>query len=374
MEIVIYCIAVVILYYCIHIGLLIYGVSKVAVFEFKLSQVSPLVEFTLVIPFKNEEANLESLLNSISQLNYDKLSYEVILVNDSSTDLSTQIINSWRFKNPYVQLTILDNVVVSKSSKKDAITRAISIAKHNWILTSDADCILPIELLNCYSEFLVANSTKKFIIGGVSISNHNQFVSIYQVLDILSLQAVTIGSFGIDEAFMCNGANLAFTKQIFNSVNGYTDVNYIASGDDVFLLQKVLQYNPQSVGYLLSSDSVVKTKPVSTWKQVIIQRARWGKKAIAYKTLYPKILGVVSILANFCLIVLFLGLFIDGYLAVCAALILLKFCFDIVFLSYASRCINKQLLIYFPLSFVIYPFLMILISLRMVFSSNNWIK
>lgn len=374
MEIVLYGFSLIILYYSIQIWILIYGFYKTPRFYFDKNDQVPSLKFSIIVPFKNESKNLEDLLNSINQLDYNKLNFEVILVNDSSTDNSVSVIHNWRFNNPYVQLTILDNVVVSKSSKKDAITRAICVAKHDWILTTDADCILPNNLLNGYSSYYKNHPDKQFLIGGVSINKANNFLSQYQSLDFASLQAVTIGSFGIDETFMCNGANLAFTKKVFNEVGGYKGVNHIASGDDVFLLQKILNYNVNLIGYILNNESIVLTKPVLTWKSLIIQRARWGKKSKAYQSLYPKVLGIFTLLANISCLGLFYYLFQSIYSFECIILLTAKFVSDLSLLLLYKR-LNKNISLYlFPISFVLYPIITFLVGLRMIFYTNNWNK
>lgn len=374
MEIVIYCIAVIFLYYCIQISLLIYGISNVVPFVYKKHKVNTDVKFTLIIPFKNEANNLPDLLQSIANLNYNKLNYEVILVNDHSTDFSVNYINTWRFNNPYLQLTLLDNVVVSKSSKKDAISRAVTIAKFNWIMTTDADCILPENILQGYSAYLLENLNKEFLIGGVSISDTSSFLSTYQSLDFASLQAVTLGSFGIAETFMCNGANLVFSKNIFNAVDGYKGVNHIASGDDVFLLQKVLSHDCARVGYVLNTDCVVKTKPVKSWANLIIQRARWGRKSTAYQAPYPKVLGFITILANLGLLVLYFTLFLKQYVLISIILIGVKFIFDFVLLAYYNKLLKRVSLISFPISFLQYPLITVSVFIRLLCSNDNWKK
>ena len=77
------------------------------------------------------------------------------------------------------------------------------------------------------------------VVGGVIYKTKNNWFHQFQQLDLLSLQATTIGSFGIKKPFMCNGANFAYTKELFQKIGGFNTNNAIASGDDVFLLQKM---------------------------------------------------------------------------------------------------------------------------------------
>ena len=81
---------------------------------------------------------------------------------------------------------------------------------------------------------------------------------------------------------MCNGANLAYSRQAFNAVNGFKNIDAIASGDDMLLMHKIFQQQPQAVHYLKSNDVIVQTAPVHTLKEFFNQRIRWASKADKY--------------------------------------------------------------------------------------------
>ena len=119
--------------YFVAILLLIYGFTKVE--NYDTIGLKPKTTFTIVVPFRNEAENLPVLLESISKINYPTNLFEVILADDESEE-KFQILNS-KF-----QVSIIDNIRVSNSPKKDAITTAMQIVKNNWIITTDADCIL----------------------------------------------------------------------------------------------------------------------------------------------------------------------------------------------------------------------------------------
>lgn len=367
MEIVIYIAILFILYYFLQIALLIYGNFKVKIF--KPGNFNPESKFSILIPFKDEEENLPFLLDSFSNLNYPKDLFELIFINDASSDKSLQIINSWRFKNPYIQLTVLDNVIVSKSPKKDAITRAQTIAKYSWILTTDADCIFPENILDTYNSLLLQNQEKAFFIGGVKISSKGGFLNAYQHHDMASLQAVTIGSFGIDESFMCNGANLLYKKDLFKEINGYAGVNHVSSGDDVFLLQKVLSKDPNLVMYAKHPDLIVETQPVKSWNGLFSQRARWAQKSKIYSSIYPKILGITVLLANLSLVLGIFILFVNpifGVLIICS-----KFFVD-YFILKKYNLLNKVDFSLFLLSEIAYPFVLFITIFYILSIKISW--
>ena len=224
--------------YLILIGLFIFGFEKVK--SFKLNNLPPVIKLSIVIPFKNEEKNIPALFASIIELNYSRELFEIIFVDDNSDDDTVNLIHSCFSKEQSkgIDFLVINSVSTSKSPKKDAITTAINKAKYEWIITTDADCILPKYWLDSFDEFIQLNDVVS-IAAPVAYLETNSFLSRFQVLDFLSLQAATIGAFGIKKPFLCNGANFAYKKDIFNQLNGFVGNTDIASGDDIFLLEKI---------------------------------------------------------------------------------------------------------------------------------------
>src|SRR5699024_1765330 len=105
------------LLYVIYIVRLIAGFSKVSEVTLKSSQ--PSTFFSVIVPFRNEADNLPTLLDSIKTLDYPIDLFEFILVDDSSSDDSQTLIYRWRMENGSYNLTLLENVKISGSPKKD---------------------------------------------------------------------------------------------------------------------------------------------------------------------------------------------------------------------------------------------------------------
>jgi cellulose synthase/poly-beta-1,6-N-acetylglucosamine synthase-like glycosyltransferase len=110
-----------------------------------------------------------------------------------------------------------------------------SLVSSEWIITTDADCVVPKNWLSTLDNYIQSSNVN--MIAGVTYDCKNSFTS-FPTADLVSLQGATIGSFGIGKGFMCNGANLAYKKSLFQELNGFQGNDTIASGDDVFLLQK----------------------------------------------------------------------------------------------------------------------------------------
>lgn len=112
----------------------VYGYTKVPCIT-KVNTV-PENDFSVVIPFRNEAENLSDLLQSIAKLNYPVNRYEIILVNDASTDEFLTIINQFKTKHKNIRIAVIENIRLSSSPKKDAITTAIKKSSFEWIVTT----------------------------------------------------------------------------------------------------------------------------------------------------------------------------------------------------------------------------------------------
>ena len=272
----------VVLVYVATIASLIYGFTKVNSFDYL--GLKPKTKFSIIVPFRNEAENLPILLNSFSKLNYPNNLFEIILVDDDSEErLQIADFSPEKFRE---QILVIKNNRVSNSPKKDAISTAISKTKNDWIITTDADCIVNENWLLTLDNY-IQNQDVSMIAGAVTYDCNDSFLHHFQQLDLASLQGATIGSFGLGKGFMCNGANFAYTKSFFLELNGFDGNDTIASGDDVFLLQKAIANNPEKVHYLKSKNNIVITKPLNDWKSLFYQRVRWASKLCVVR-LRPK--------------------------------------------------------------------------------------
>lgn len=243
---------------------------------FMAKEEDPVLKISIIIAARNEEENIERLLHSISSQNYPKHLIETIVVDDHSTDNTARIVSSFSL----VKLIRLefDNI---NSYKKKAIETGIAAASGELIVTTDADCIVNPDWLRTLAAFK-QGSHPVFIAAPVMIESAPGLLPTFQSLDFMVLQGVTAASVQRRIHNMCNGANLAYERKVFFEVNGFSDIDHIASGDDMLLMQKISDRFPERVKYLLSKEAIVSTKPAKTWKEFFNQRIRWASKATNY--------------------------------------------------------------------------------------------
>ena len=353
----------VIIGYIFTIGVLIYGFIKVNTIDY--IGLKPKTAFTIIVPFRNEAENLPLLLESFSKLNYPMDLVEVILVDDESEKVFSAQCSAFSVR-------IIKNNRVSNSPKKDAITAAMQLVKSEWIITTDADCVVPKNWLLLLDNYIQLHDTN-MIVSAVTYDCGNSFLHHFQQLDLASLQGATIGSFGIKKGFMCNGANFAYTKLFFQQLNGFDGNDGIASGDDVFLLQKAIAKSPEKVHYLKSKNTIVTTKPLNDWKSLFYQRVRWASKTGSYQSSFGKTLGLVVFGGNL-IIVVGCGLWVVGCVPYknLLFLFLIKFSIDTILLYKSNQFLTTNKMRYLVLSSLIYPFFSTAVGLYSLFGSYEW--
>jgi glycosyltransferase involved in cell wall biosynthesis len=350
------------------IAVLIYGYTKINSFEY--TGLKPKTKFSIIVPFRNEAKNLPILLNSFSKLNYPMELFEVILVDDESSDgfdISIPIAIGIKFK-----VSVIKNVRVSNSPKKDAIVSAMKQVTTDWIITTDADCTVNKDWLLTVDNYIQLHSVS-MIAGAVTYDGQDSFLHHFQQLDLASLQGATIGSFGIKKAFMCNGANLAYTKTLFQELNGFEGNDIIASGDDVFLLQKAVAKSPEKVHYLKSENTIVTTKPLNSWRSLFYQRVRWASKTSSYQSSFGKALGLLVFTGNLSWLLVY-GCWLLGLTAFQNVILLfiVKFTVDSILIKKTNRFLIKTKTHHLILSSLWYPFFSVSVALYSLYGKYEW--
>jgi cellulose synthase/poly-beta-1,6-N-acetylglucosamine synthase-like glycosyltransferase len=241
----------------------------------------PSTLLSIIIPARNEEANIENCLQSILKNNYPAHLFEIIVVDDHSEDNTANIVKKYAAQN--VKLISLKDFVTDKinSYKKKAIEVAIAQASGTLIITTDADCIAPSTWLKTIASFY-EEKKPAFIAAPVTIDCGWNFIQIFQSLDFMTLQGITAAVVHKKQMTMCNGANMAYERAAFYEVGGFAGIDNIASGDDMLLMHKIYKQYPDRVLFLKSKEAIVKTAPVNTIKQFFNQRIRWASKADKY--------------------------------------------------------------------------------------------
>jgi len=328
---------------------------------------APDVPLTIVIPARNEEARLPALLRALQLQDYPAAQVEVLVIDDHSTDGTASIA-----ENAAAPVRLL-RVPEDRAGKKAAIEQGVLAAGASLVLTTDADCVPGPRWLQNIAALHAARGSA-FIAAPVRYHHPTGVCAVFQTLDFLTLQGITAASVATGFHSMCNGANLAYTKDAFLAVDGFAGVDHLASGDDLLLMHKIARHYPGRVHYLHHPDAIVDTDPAPGWRAFWKQRIRWASKSAHYDD--RRIFGALLLvyLFNLWLLVLLVAGFYDP---ACwwggAALLVLKTIVELRFLVPVARFFGQQqLLKWFPLLQPLHIAYTVLVGLMSQFGTYEW--
>jgi glycosyltransferase involved in cell wall biosynthesis len=316
---------------------------------------------SVVVACRNEGKNLPFLLSHLSEQDYNPDLFEIIIVDDNSDDNTSAIASGFSgIKN----LIVLQN---SERGKKSAIREGISVSKGNLIVTTDADCRMGPVWLKTIASFFEENRPEMIILP-VEMEGGRGLFGRFQEIEFLSLQGITAGTTLQGRPVMCNGANLAFTKEVYNRYSGNLHDELI-SGDDVFLLHGIKSDPGNKIMWLESAEVRVSTNASETLSAFFRQRARWISKVGAYKDTFTRDLGIVTFV-TICLQLLLLiaGIFNPDFFWVFAAAFLLKSIPDyLIVLNTTKRYGRKSLMGVFLPAQIVYPLYIVAVFFSYLF-------
>jgi cellulose synthase/poly-beta-1,6-N-acetylglucosamine synthase-like glycosyltransferase len=357
---------------------------------------------SVLVPARNEEKNIGNCLQSLFSQSYPKDLYQVIVIDDHSTDGTVTRVHAFRGETarPGENLYPVSNLLCLslnaepagsgpvKAHKKFAIEAGIRAATGELIVTTDADCLFQPGWLQMMAGFYEQTGAK-FIAAPVKITEEPQaiatktkngrrgahsFLSIFQTLDFITLQGITGAAVHRKFHSMCNGANLAYEKQAFLEVGGFSGIDGIPSGDDMLLMHKIYKKYPGRVFYLKNHQAIVSTGPETTWKGFVNQRVRWASKADQYddKRIFWVLLMVYLVNLLFAALVM-ASFWNSRYLWLLLVLILIKTMMEYPFVRTVAGFFDQERLMpYFPLMQPFHILYTIVIGWLGKFGSYRW--
>lgn len=325
--------------------------KKIPNFNYKnLKSQQETTKVSLIIAARNEEKHIIQCLNSICRQTYPKELTEVIVINDHSTDRTEALVKTFTGSN--IKLMNLKDYITGdtiNSYKKLAIEIAVASASGDLIVTTDADCTARPDWLKCLVAYY-RRYNAVFIAAPVKINANHSLLSIFQCIDFLTLQGITGASVSANFHSMCNGANLAYERKAFNEVEGFKNIDDIASGDDMLLMHKIAAKYPGRCFFVKNDAAIITTEPAMTWRTFLQQRIRWASKADKYddKRIFVVLL-LVYLLNVFLLALLVAGIWNISWLFFFLLLILSKTIFEYSFVSRIAFFFRQHsLMVYFP--------------------------
>lgn len=259
----------------------------------------------IIVPARNEADNIARVLEALLTQQYPTHLYEVFLIDDHSTDSTVALACALQQKYKNLKILHLANYIDennTNSHKKKAIEYALQHSKAELVVTTDADCTMGAEWLATLVAYMEMRAAA-LVAAPVLFDDGVGVLGRFQQLDMAGMMGITAAGFELRQ-LLCNGANLAYHRDVFEAVEGFRGIDELASGDDMFLLHKIAAAYPTRVFYLKNRAATVSTQPKKTWRGLWQQRLRWATKTGSYDqqnlqwTVWLVGLFLVSIVAN----------------------------------------------------------------------------
>ena len=253
---------------------------------------------SIVIPAKNEAKNIVNILNNLSQQTYPEDLFEVIVVDDKSQDYTATIVNDFMGNISNLQLLSTAGIESSLRYKKHPLNLGIRKSQGEILLLTDADCTVS----SNWIAAMVSSFTENvgMVIGYSEASPVRTITQKLEALDFLMLLSAARGSAALGDPYACTGQNLAYRRQAFDAVGGFSAFASQVGGDDTLLMQQIKRQTSWEIVFSPDPDSFVKSTPQETAWGFITQRIRWATDTLQVWKTDPLFFGiiVVTFLAN----------------------------------------------------------------------------
>ena len=346
------------LFYTILILLFEKGWVQTPLFSAGEKDAEPGFSLSVIVCARNEEKNLPDLLCAVAGQSYKN--FELIVVNDHSSDETESIVHSFMAENPNFRI-----VNARGEGKKNALKEGIAASSGEIIVQTDADCVPAEKWLETIAVYF-ARSKSDFVIGPIKMVSSSAFEEM-QALEFMSLVASGAGAAAIEMPILCNGANLAYKRSVWEDAV-HAQHEEFASGDDMFLLLSAKK-SKKKITFLKSVEAIVTTKAEASVSGFLRQRQRWASKSAGYRDF--SVLFTAFVVLG--LSVLFFILLLTGKFNLLLSVFLWKGLIDLFFLFSTAPFfgLQKCLKWVFPVA-AIYPFYIVYTAFTGIFKKKKW--
>jgi cellulose synthase/poly-beta-1,6-N-acetylglucosamine synthase-like glycosyltransferase len=319
--------------------------------DFKISDQKHHVKISIIVAVRNEASAIGSLIESLLKQDYPPEHFEIIIVDDHSTDETKQ-----RFEEITSKLKGIPNLKFitlepdDGFGKKAALSQGIKLSGGDLIVITDADCSAGSSWISTIAAFYDLHKPH-MILGAVQMTDSGGFFGKLQSLEFMSLISSAAGSCSAGFPFLANGANIAFTRQAFESCGGFSGHMEFPSGDDMFLMTSIKKkFGAGSIRFLKSADAIVKTTAIKGLKPFLQQRMRWVSKSKGYTDPVLIATSILVYMVNAVLLISGISAFLfPGFYKIFLLIYLAKMIIDFpLMLSFARFQKSGALLWMFP--------------------------
>lgn len=252
------------------------------------------MSYSVVIAARNEQECIGACLDSVLGQRLNRERFEVIVVDDRSTDGTHGILEQYATHDERVTAVHIDSTPPDIAPKKYAVSRGVEAAKNEVIVCTDADCVVPSTWLETIDRYFTPETG---LVQGITSYYPQPDISPIlfglQAIDFLSHGIVAASAIGAGLPLNSNANNFAFRKDAFYDVGGYDDLRSVISGDDDLLLQRIVKSEKWHVRFMAKKEGAVSTRPTATLRGILNQRKRWASKTVHYNSSQVALLSVI---------------------------------------------------------------------------------
>ncbi len=329
---------------------------------------------SVIIAARNEEKNLSGLLTGLVNQSYPQELIEIIVADDGSEDNTAGVVTEFSRKWSNIRLLPVQNRSVSVSFKKNALGQAIDASSGEIIITTDADCTVGKYWIQ---SFVYLFDTDIAMVAGFSRTNiefspATSLVQKYEHFDFNAMFLTAAAAINSGLYFSCSGQNLAYTREAFRKVGGFSSILHIESGDDVNLMQ-LFRKKHFKIIFNSNSKNFIKTRPVCSWKDLLNQRSRWASN-MKWQLILNPVFFIYLISVFVTTLIPFVLIFLYPFYAI--IILVLKLIMEYNFLkkNYIKFILEKKVLSFYPLWFILQPVYILSVSMMGLFDVYKWKK
>jgi len=333
-------------------------------------QNNPAFSVSIIVPVRNEEQNIGRCLESLVNQDYPKELFEIIIVDDHSSDRTAEMISSHLREN----IRLLSIKGTTACGKKAAIEMGIRYSRGELIFTTDGDCVVPPTWVKGMASYF---SPSIGMVAGCTEFSRTEERSLFhklQSLEFLGIVTAEAGAIGAGFPATCSGSNLAYRREAFEQAGGFGKGKRLVSGDDDILMQTIHKKTPWKVVFATARETFVQAQPPANIGSFLHQRARWASKCAHYPQRWlVALLG--AIFFYFCLMLFALPLSLCHFSQFPAPLICftLKAAAELTVIWTGSILFRRlDLLPLFPLAEVFHIPYIVLVSILGFFGKFSW--
>lgn len=323
---------------------------------------------TVILPVRNEANHIERLIRSIYYSPIPISQFEIIVVDDDSSDLTLDVVKRLQLEFENLFVTQLPS---GKEGKKSAITFGVKMARGELIICTDGDSEVSADWLEEHRVAYASGARLAF--GPVRLFNtpESRWTDMLNQ-ELAALVAMGAATLQMGRPTMINGCNYSFSKEAFKQVRGFEGNEQIATGDDEFLLRKIHEEFPSQILFLKSPNALVTSEPPKSVKAFYHQRRRWASKWKFHQDWNSKLLPVFLFLCYVVWCAMLVDVLVFGnHLGMW--LLGGKLLTDYIYIRSASRIQKSKMSILNFLGLqIIYPFYVVFFGVASNFGAYSW--